>query len=282
MGGGASAVPKDAPFESVKAAEAAGKTKEEIDAWMAKFTEAAAVVASLDKDGDGKLDAKELVAAGMSDVPPEDWRYRPEVQAQVFAELSGGKDHLTFEDVENLPHHENPSFSEDDLKEEFAKANKSGNGMMTKSEFCTYYFNIEEAMKLCLDTTKGGLVKSRVYARVRPFSTDGTGHASGGDEVEKKLEKFDDKTLTVKDRHKSTTYAFATAVFIPEKTQQEVYDAIMPDLLDGWTTQCKNVMFFAYGQTGTGKTHTMFGSADSLKSDLPHEDWGLFPRLVHR
>ena len=51
--------------------------------------------------------------------------------------------------------------------------------------------------------------------------------------------------------------------------------------LDGY-----NVTFMAYGQTGTGKTHTMFGSqlgevkhfeADS--DDMPKQ-WGLFPRAL--
>jgi hypothetical protein len=54
----------------------------------------------------------------------------------------------------------------------------------------------------------------------------------------------------------------------------------MSDLVDAWTNQAHNCMVFAYGQTGTGKTHTMFGTPESLKSDEPHTDWGIFPRVV--
>merc|ERR1719181_1262588 len=115
-------------------------------------------------------------------------------------------------------------------------------------------------MESRLDTTKGGLVKSRIFARMRPFSSDGTGHAADSEEVDKKLDKFDSQSISVKDRHKTTKYDFPTEVLSPEASQQKVFDTIMPDLFDAWSIQCKNVMLFAYGQTGTGKTHTMFGS----------------------
>merc|ERR1712070_713184 len=46
-----------------------------------------------------------------------------------------------------------------------------------------------------------------------------------------------------------------------------------------------DVMFLAYGQTGTGKTHTMFGPPESLDPEAcpengPHPEWGIFPRIV--
>jgi len=40
-------------------------------------------------------------------------------------------------------------------------------------------------------------------------------------------------------------------------------------------------MIFAYGQTGTGKTTTMFGFPESLASESTHPGWGLLPRAVH-
>jgi len=40
-------------------------------------------------------------------------------------------------------------------------------------------------------------------------------------------------------------------------------------------------MIFAYGQTGTGKTHTMFGVHDSLTAQTENPGWGLLPRAVH-
>lgn len=35
------------------------------------------------------------------------------------------------------------------------------------------------------------------------------------------------------------------------------------------------VLFFTYGQTGTGKSHTMLGADESF-----HDGWGIFPLLV--
>ena len=55
----------------------------------------------------------------------------------------------------------------------------------------------------------------------------------------------------------------------------------MDRFLDGY-----NVTFIAYGQTGTGKTHTLFGSdlekLDNFEADSGQvpEKWGLFPRAL--
>ena len=73
-------------------------------------------------------------------------------------------------------------------------------------------------------------------------------------------------------------------VVLPEDDQETTYASVgLPDMLahflDGY-----NVTFLAYGQTGTGKTHTMFGSqlekveSFSLDSSSMPEQWGLFPR----
>ena len=67
----------------------------------------------------------------------------------------------------------------------------------------------------------------------------------------------------------------------PEVKQQEVFDSAGAELVEKFTAQPgNNVMLLAYGQTGTGKTHTMFGPDSSLASKTPHPDWGLFPRVV--
>ena len=39
-------------------------------------------------------------------------------------------------------------------------------------------------------------------------------------------------------------------------------------------------MLLAYGQTGTGKTHTIFGAAEAAVTDEQEEEWGLFPKIV--
>ena len=68
--------------------------------------------------------------------------------------------------------------------------------------------------------------------------------------------------------------------------QESAYESMgLPTMLDRFLDGY-NVTFMAYGQTGTGKTHTMFGSqlgevkhfeADS--EDMPKQ-WGLFPRAL--
>ena len=57
----------------------------------------------------------------------------------------------------------------------------------------------------------------------------------------------------------------------------------MPSLLDQITAKDgRNVLFLAYGQTGTGKTHTMFGTKASLEGSTEDDPgWGLFPRVVN-
>ena len=73
-------------------------------------------------------------------------------------------------------------------------------------------------------------------------------------------------------------YAYPTSSGT-EASQQEVTDAMVPDLVNSFTTDRTSVLFFAYGQTGTGKTRTMLGTEPSLLSAEPHDDWGVFPRV---
>lgn len=39
-------------------------------------------------------------------------------------------------------------------------------------------------------------------------------------------------------------------------------------------------MLLAYGQTGTGKTHTIFGPKDAQLDMSQSEEWGIFPKVV--
>ena len=69
-------------------------------------------------------------------------------------------------------------------------------------------------------------------------------------------------------------------VFPVDCAQADVASEVLPGLLnDFWTD--RNAMIFAYGQTGTGKTHTMFGVEDSLTATSENIGWGLLPRAVH-
>lgn len=108
------------------------------------------------------------------------------------------------------------------------------------------------------------------------------GHTSG-DAVEKELGDFNEKAIKIISHdqgHKVTGYNYMSQVFPVDCAQEDVANEILPDLLnDFWSN--KNAMIFAYGQTGTGKTHTMFGVADSLKETSDNPGWGLLPRAVH-
>lgn len=39
-------------------------------------------------------------------------------------------------------------------------------------------------------------------------------------------------------------------------------------------------MLLAYGQTGTGKTHTIFGKKEAQIDKEQEQEWGIFPKVV--
>ena len=124
----------------------------------------------------------------------------------------------------------------------------------------------------------------KTWVRVRPLATDGEkgGHA-GGSRVEKELGSFDEaavKIISHDMRGKETTYDYPSKVFPVDCTQEAVSAEVLPGLLDDFWTE-RSVMIFAYGQTGTGKTTTMFGFPESLTSESEDPGWGLLPRAVH-
>merc|ERR1719235_1342780 len=98
----------------------------------------------------------------------------------------------------------------------------------------------------------------RVFCRVRPLNAK---ECSQGDQS--CCNVVDDMTLEVP----SGTFSF-DSVFAPS-TQAEVFEDcvdLVQSAIDG-----NNVTIFAYGQTGAGKTHTMYGSG---------EDDGIAPRTI--
>ena len=99
----------------------------------------------------------------------------------------------------------------------------------------------------------------------------------------KHLESWDERSVTVETQYLfskgEAKYGYPTRVFGTEATQQEVTDTMVPDLVESFTIERTSVLFFAYGQTGTGKTRTMLGTEPSLLSAEPHDDWGVFPRV---
>lgn len=79
-------------------------------------------------------------------------------------------------------------------------------------------------------------------------------------------------------------YTFPTYVATAETSQEELYDDFMTGRVDAFFDGY-NVNVLAYGQTGTGKTHTTFGppgtmaraGAGDFGADVI-DDYGLFPR----
>lgn len=73
-------------------------------------------------------------------------------------------------------------------------------------------------------------------------------------------------------RVSTTTYTFPMQEIFPESaTQEEVYQGVCRGMIDS-VHEGYNATVLAYGQTGTGKSHSMFGT-----TELP----GIVPRFVH-
>ncbi|KAK3285403.1 hypothetical protein CYMTET_6992 [Cymbomonas tetramitiformis] len=118
----------------------------------------------------------------------------------------------------------------------------------------------------------------RVVVRVRPLAATG-GHSADGKSVYKKLAKWHDGCVVLEDGHGQTEYKFADTILDTEATQDAVYEASAREITRAFVQQGYNALLFAYGQTGTGKTHTIFGPMESW-TDVRHPDAGVFPRAV--
>ena len=121
------------------------------------------------------------------------------------------------------------------------------------------------------------LVAPLVSARVRPLASEG-GHAESGKPDEKFLKAWDERGVVIGDRHGEQRYDFMHAVVLPEHDQAHLFETSVRASIDIFTRE-RSVLFFAYGQTGTGKTHTILGPEPSQTS-VRHADWGVFPRAV--
>lgn len=105
----------------------------------------------------------------------------------------------------------------------------------------------------------------RVFARIRPQIAREKGEEMGV----RKLDAFSLETDAKDKRSEAKTFNFDT-VYDERSSQEDVFSdcrALIGSCVDGF-----NVTVFAYGQTGAGKTHTMYGS-----ETMP----GLVPRAAH-
>lgn len=102
----------------------------------------------------------------------------------------------------------------------------------------------------------------------------------------KKLGKYDSDGIVMHGGTGEKHFDYMDRVILPPEDQESTYESMgLPTMLnrflDGY-----NVTFMAYGQTGTGKTHTMFGSQlgevkhfEADGGEMPKQ-WGLFPRAL--
>eukprot|EP00397_Hematodinium_sp_SG-2012_P001252 GEMP01001253.1.p1 GENE.GEMP01001253.1~~GEMP01001253.1.p1 ORF type:complete len:1239 (+),score=318.32 GEMP01001253.1:36-3752(+) len=112
-----------------------------------------------------------------------------------------------------------------------------------------------------LQDLKGAI---RVYCRVRPKISREKEDAIGL----RKVDAFTVELETTRGKDKTTQYVF-DSIFDDTSSQEMVFTEcvdLIQSALDGY-----NVTIFAYGQTGAGKTHTMYGS---------EEQPGLVPRTT--
>eukprot|EP00421_Protoceratium_reticulatum_P001771 CAMPEP_0168360330 /NCGR_PEP_ID=MMETSP0228-20121227/2107_1 /TAXON_ID=133427 /ORGANISM="Protoceratium reticulatum, Strain CCCM 535 (=CCMP 1889)" /LENGTH=459 /DNA_ID=CAMNT_0008372997 /DNA_START=6 /DNA_END=1385 /DNA_ORIENTATION=+ len=146
------------------------------------------------------------------------------------------------------------------------------------------------------------LISTTLFLRIRPLDTQGLGghgadprpaevdgttsKATSRSPAPPRIEGWDDSSVSIKDSaRKVHKFNYPTRVLVPDTSQEQAYEAMLPSLVDAWLNDCNNLMVLAYGQTGTGKTHTMFGPKYSLfgsqVQEEVHPDWGLLPRTVH-
>lgn len=85
-----------------------------------------------------------------------------------------------------------------------------------------------------------------------------------------------------------STATFPQAVIGPDRTQTEAFEQAIPPLMNAFL-KGHDVNLIAYGPTGSGKTHTLFGPPGLLGVAgagglglAEHEDYGMFPRAAMR
>jgi len=186
---------------------------------------------------------------------------------------------IRFDQFANLMAKLNPDISGDQLKRVWDEVDRNRSGDVGLEEFLYHIFDLDEAREMALRHLPG-LTRAAVFCRIRPLADEG-GHVEGK-AVEMKLDGWDEGHVFVQTSHERLEFDFPTAVVAPETTQEETYRIICPELVDAWLVKCCHVQLLAYGQTGTGKTHTMFGTRESLSSPDPSPDWGIFPRVVYK
>lgn len=95
----------------------------------------------------------------------------------------------------------------------------------------------------------------QVYARIRPLNQKEIQLSSGKIGVN----VIDSSTLAVGDAEVRETYFQVDEVFGEDVTNEEIYEKKLQDVVHTFLNGI-NSTILAYGITGAGKSHTMFGS----------------------
>lgn len=194
----------------------------------------------------------------------------------VFKATCGVNGTFTFDQMFTVFQKLDPNWTMEMMQHIWTEMDKDQSGDVDFGELLHYAFNMDN-VEAWTEEHKG-LMKTNVFCRIRPIGKDGHGI---GQAVDMQLDGWTEESVFLKG-HKREEYTWPSIVLAPEASQEETFKAVMYDPVDAWIMNNTNVMLFAYGQTGTGKTHTMFGPRESLSSEKAHPDWGLFPRAAHR
>mmetsp|Transcript_11808 Transcript_11808/g.17548 ORF Transcript_11808/g.17548 Transcript_11808/m.17548 type:complete len:446 (-) Transcript_11808:65-1402(-) len=129
------------------------------------------------------------------------------------------------------------------------------------------------------------VVKSNVYVRIRPKAYDGSGHDQNGESVAKSLDGWTLNSIKLNNAYmfsdRVEEYKFPKLVLGEDASQDDLFDTTMDGLFPRFLKfGGYDVIFFAYGQTGTGKTHSIFGPENSFSED-GSSSWGIYPRLIY-
>ena len=134
----------------------------------------------------------------------------------------------------------------------------------------------------------GGLA----IVRIKPLGAGGGGvekSSTGYLDGEAAIRYNSYEGITVKHASGEKLYTYPKHIIPPSVNNEALYDQFLPQRIDAFFNGI-NVNIMAYGQTGTGKTHTMFGPPGIMEragkgqyNGIEIEDtYGIFPRsLIH-
>ena len=135
-----------------------------------------------------------------------------------------------------------------------------------------------------MNVDDGGLA----IVRVKPMGAGGGGIERSGTDLKDGdgALKFDYESIDVQTKHSVKKFTYPRHVVGPELDNEGLYQQFLPSRIDAFFEGI-NVNVMCYGQTGTGKTHTIFGTPGIMeragRGDYGisvTKDYGIFPRAL--